>query len=315
MATAQANRISAAPRVCRTGRTLQHSTPRRLLHCVASVTVAQPTSSSSGISGERYVVSDADKALFRKQGFVHLKRVLTEEELQTHVDPVYYRYLRGEIPVVGKDLCDMSGVSGRTPDEYTVYNVMLPRMYFKDWQGNLFEKRCEDIANQLQGGDMAIDYDQILAKRPETTDSIFAWHQDMAYWPPLESSIATATCWLAVTDSTVQNGCMRFVVGSHLEPQVRKHRPVGRSREESHALVTDVDESTEDVVYVPIQRGDITVHNERVVHGSGANRSNSWRNAYVLAYRKKECIAEERRLGFTHSHNDVTSWDVFNKWS
>lgn len=240
---------------------------------------------------------------------------MTEKELQEHIDPVYYRYLRGEIPVPGKDLCDMSGVLGRTPDQFTVYNVMLPRMYCKEWQGNLFERRCRDIANQLHGGDMAVDYDQILAKRPNSSDAIFAWHQDMAYWPPLESSLATATCWLAVTDSTVENGCMRFVPGSNHEPQLRRHAPVGKTREESHALYTPLDENTENVVYVPIKRGDITVHDERVVHGSGPNMSSGWRNAYVLAFRKEECIAEERRLGFTHSHNDKNSWDVFNKWA
>lgn len=37
--------------------------------------------------------------------------------------------------------------------------------------------RMQDIADQLHGGDMDVDYDQILAKRPETSDSIFAWHQ------------------------------------------------------------------------------------------------------------------------------------------
>ena len=32
------------------------------------------------------------------------------------------------------------------------------------------------IADQLQGGDMALDYDQILAKRPASEDAIFAWY-------------------------------------------------------------------------------------------------------------------------------------------
>ena len=59
--------------------------------------------------------------------------------------------------------------------------------------------------------------------------------------------------------------------------------------------------------------GDITVHNERVIHGSGPNRSSSWRHAYVVAFRKAACIAEERSLGFTHSHNDETNWDVFHQ--
>ena len=53
---------------------------------------------------------------------------------------------------------------------------------------------------------MSIDYDQLLAKRPASPDSIFAWHQDMAYWPPLEFDPATCTCWLAIDDSTVANG-------------------------------------------------------------------------------------------------------------
>ena len=55
------------------------------------------------------------------------------------------------------------------------------------------------------------------------------------------------------------------------------------------------------------------MHNERVVHGSGPNRSSGWRHAYVVAFRKAACIAEERALGFTHSHNDVTNWDVFHE--
>ena len=65
-------------------------------------------------------------------------------------------------------------------------------------------------------------------------------------------------------------------------------------------------------MHVPIARGDVTVHNERVMHGSGPNLSPDWRKAYVLAFRKQSCIAEERALGFTHSHNDVTSWDAFH---
>lgn len=62
-----------------------------------------------------------------------------------------------------------------------------------------------------------------------------------------------------------------------------------------------------------LRAGDITVHNERVIHGSGPNRSSVWRNAYVVAFRKAACIAEERAMGFTHSHNDETNWDVFHE--
>lgn len=72
---------------------------------------------------------------------------------------------------------------------------------------------------------MFVDYDQILAKRPRSLDSIFSWHQDLAYWPPTTADTATATCWLAVDDSTIGNGCMRFVPGSNLEDNLREHFP------------------------------------------------------------------------------------------
>jgi ectoine hydroxylase-related dioxygenase (phytanoyl-CoA dioxygenase family) len=65
---------------------------------------------------------------------------------------------------------------------------------------------------------------------------------------------------------------------------------------------------------VEINRGDITVHDQRVVHGSGPNNSDGWRRAYVLAFRTTEMVEEERRLGFSHSHNDTFNWDAFHAW-
>ena len=68
---------------------------------------------------------------------------------------------------------------------------------------------------------------QILAKRPHSKDAVFAWHQDVAYWPPFTQDASTVTCWLAVTDATFDNGCMRFVPGSHAEASIRPHVPGG----------------------------------------------------------------------------------------
>ena len=143
----------------------------------------------------------------------------------------------------------------------------------------------------------------------------------MAYWPPLKSDPATATVWLALDASTRENGCMRFLPGTH-KTALRKQKPVNLSgesgrldEESSHALCTEVDESREGATYAEIGVGDVTVHNEMVVHGSGPNMSDGWRRAYVLAFRTEACVAEERNHGFSHSHNDVINWDSFREWS
>ncbi len=255
--------------------------------------------------GSRYLVTPVEKERFLRDGYIHLQGVLSESEVE-EIEAVYERFLRREIAVPGRDFCDMSGDYQKSFEQFSIINVMLPRRYFPAWQGNIYEQRAASIAEQLSGTGMVIDYDQLLAKRPGKDDAIFLWHQDMAYWVDTRDT-RTATCWLAVDESTIENGCMRFVAGSHLEPRLRPHLALGGDRAKSHTLYTEIDEARENVRYVPIRRGDITVHNERVIHGSGGNHSRSWRRAYIVAFRSQETVAEERSRGFTHSHNDEQS--------
>lgn len=253
-------------------------------------------------SGNRYVISAAEQQAFERDGYVHLKGVLGEAELG-EIETVYDAFMRGEIDVEGKDLYDMAtGEFGTDPQHYALFNVMLPRRYYPGWQGNTFEQVGSSIAEQLCGEGMVLDFDQLLAKHPGREDAVFAWHQDQAYWINTDDR-RTATCWLAVDDSTVDNGCMQFLPGSHDEP-VRPHRPISGSRADQHTLVTDLRPGDE-MVPVEIERGDITVHNEGVLHGSGGNRSTSnRRRAYITAFRSVDTVRRERELGFTHSHND-----------
>jgi phytanoyl-CoA hydroxylase len=253
-------------------------------------------------NGERYFVSDEEKAHFQTQGYVHLRGVLSEDEVE-EIEKIYNAFLRREIAVEGKDFNDMTtGEHNTDPCGYAIVNVMLPRRYYPKWQGNIFEQRAKSIAEQLCGEGMTIDFDQLLAKSPNKPEAVFHWHQDQAYWIDTDDR-RTATCWLAVDDSTTENGCMQFLAGSHLEP-VRSHRPLHDDRTKSHTLRTDLREG-EAPTPVPIKRGDITVHNEGVLHGSGGNySSDSYRRAYIVALRSDEAVRRERTLGFTHSHND-----------
>jgi len=61
---------------------------------------------------------------------------------------------------------------------------------------------------------------------------------------------------------------------------------------------------------LPVKRGGVTIHDERIVHGSSGNTTNRWRRTYIVAYRSKACVDYEREIGFTHSHNDTISWET-----
>ena len=255
--------------------------------------------------GPRYPLTQDEIAAFQRDGYVHLPAVLSAEEV-AQLELVVDRFFRREIPVPGKDYCDMSGDYTRSPEQFAVLNVMLPRKYWPALQGNVYEQRAAHIAEQLCGAGMVLDYDQLLAKRPFRADAVFHWHQDLAYWP-VTADPRTASFWLAIDDSTIDNGCVRFIPGSHRERRLRPHLPMLGDRDQSHTLVAQVDEQRELIRPAELRRGDLTVHHERIVHGSGGNHTQSWRRAYIMAFRSATTVAEERRLGFTHSHNDEKS--------
>ena len=110
------------------------------------------------------------------------------------------------------------------------------------------------------------------------------------------------TLSLAIDETTVENGALRFVTGSGVAQKLLPFKPAGKSRDDTHALVIDIDEAklAADTVTLCAQRGDVTIHDEWVVHGSGGNLSNGERRTFVHALRAAETVELERKAGFSH---------------
>jgi hypothetical protein len=254
---------------------------------------------------DRYPLTDAERSTFASTGWVRLPGFLREEEL-VPLERIYMALLRREIEVPGRDYCDMAGDYATKMEDFAILNVMLPRRYHQPLRDNVYERRAADVARQLCGDDMLLDYDQLVAKPPHKPDATFHWHQDLGYWPTTDDT-RTASFWLAFDDTRLDNGCVRFVRGSHREAKLRAHVPLHGDRDTSHVLVAAVDESRDIIDAAELRRGDVSVHHERAVHGSGGNPSERWRRGYVVAFRSRRTVEHERALGFTHSHNDDPS--------
>ncbi len=253
-------------------------------------------------AGDRYPLTQDEVERFHRDGWLHLPGLLTAAEVEALL-PACMRLLRREVPIRGRDYCDMSGDYHKPIEEYAVLNVMLPRVYLPELRDNVYERRTADVARQLCGDGMVLDYDQIVAKPPHKPAAVFHWHQDLAYWPDTPDP-RTASFWLALDVVDRDNGGVRFVDGSHREPDLRPHLPLHGHRDESHVLAAVVDEARDRPRSARLQPGDVTVHHERTVHGSPGNGSDRWRRGYVVAFRSAAAVAAERAMGFTHSHND-----------
>lgn len=266
-------------------------------------------------NGEVYKITDEEIVYYHQKGYLVLEGVLSEEEMQT-IDPWFDYFIEGKHGGMDRDFCDMSQPYGTKYEDFKLVNAMLPGKYKPEFSNNIFYCVAHSIAQQLRGdkGKAVMDYEQFLAKKPRT-HSEFAMHQDLGYWPETRDTW-TATFSLALSDSEIKNGCLQVVPGSNKEKELRKHRPKGYeeggSRDDSHTLVME-SRPDDKLIHLPVKRGSVTIHDERIVHGSGSNLSDEWRKTYVMAFRDEETVKEERKMGFTHSHNDKVNWEKILK--
>jgi non-heme Fe2+,alpha-ketoglutarate-dependent halogenase len=141
--------------------------------------------------------------------------------------------------------------------------------------------RVVDAVASLLGDDVIV-WGTLLLCKPPHDEEFVAWHQDSAYAGYLAEAQAVSA-WLALSDSTTENGCMRVIPGSHRTKlhHVEAHRPrnmLSRGQE----IEVDVDESH--AVDIELRAGQMSIHHIDIVHGSGPNRSSAWRSGFIIRY-------------------------------
>jgi hypothetical protein len=136
-----------------------------------------------------------------------------------------------------------------------------------------------DMVEQLIGPDLILWGITIFGK-PARTGKATPWHQDGDYYPiePLE----TLTVWISLDGSTPEQGCMRYIPGSHRDHRVYSHHFEHR---DDYTLAQVIDDGQVDLQQardIILEPGQISLHDVYLVHGSGANHSDRRRMGLVL---------------------------------
>lgn len=107
------------------------------------------------------------------------------------------------------------------------------------------------------------------------------WHQDRAVALPEADRTRMVTTWVAITDATVENGCLRVIPGSH-RGSMLPHCP------KPQAAIADgyVDEAG--ARPVPVKAGGVIFFHPLTIHGSLANTSPGVRWSFDLRYNATE---------------------------
>ena len=130
-----------------------------------------------------------------------------------------------------------------------------------------------DLCHDLVGPDVRLYWDQAVYKKPEKPRR-FPWHQDNGY--AFVEPQHYLTCWVALTDATLQNGCPQVAPGWHRQGTLRHHYvdPLGWE------CLSD----PPDVRIAEVGAGGVVVFSSLTPHVTGPNTSGVPRKAYILQY-------------------------------
>lgn len=161
-----------------------------------------------------------------------------------------------------------------------VAKVNVPSRYDPGFGALVRDPRIVGIIAELMGPHVKLYYDQVFAKPPY--DRANRYHQDSVFWSFFASNFQV-TCQVLLDDATVENGCIRFIAGSHRFGLVNWDHL-------SYLLTEDV---LAQEVAVPLHAGDATFHHSLTLHCSGPNTTPYRRRGWSIHY----VSAETRYIG------------------
>jgi chlorinating enzyme len=137
-----------------------------------------------------------------------------------------------------------------------------------------------DTVEALIGPNILVFTSTVWAKEPGDRRYV-SWHQDSAYFGLDPHDEVTA--WVALTDSRVDNGCLRIMPRSHLAADFSHEE----TRHPDNLLIRGqtiggLDESA--ALDIELEPGQFSLHHERTVHGSQVNASERPRIGYAIFY-------------------------------
>jgi ectoine hydroxylase-related dioxygenase (phytanoyl-CoA dioxygenase family) len=235
-------------------------------------------SAASRDAGGALRLSDEQVARFYKDGYLPIQQITIPEEvheLRAGIEDLFQRRV-GEKEGAQEDFLagEKNGVKKTAPQ------IMNPVNYLPELHRTQCFKNAQAIARQILGENARCVCDLAILKQAYVGTGT-PWHQDEAFRDP-SLEYHEMNIWVALQDANAENGCLRYLPGSH-QNEVLVHGPPNNDPT-SQALecIGVFDKDT--VVTCELPAGGCTMHHSRMLHGAGPNVSGDSRLAYVMVF-------------------------------
>ncbi len=139
-----------------------------------------------------------------------------------------------------------------------------------------------DAVESLIGGEVFSNpVYNVRPKVPGVAAGAVPWHQDKSYWPEANAN-PVITVWIPLVDATLENGCL------HIWPRTHTTRVLSFHAETyTGTAYTEIDDEhlkTIEAVPLPLSAGGAILFNDRCIHMSTPNNSDTVRWSVDLRY-------------------------------
>lgn len=213
-------------------------------------------------------LTPAQVTQFDQLGFVVLERVFTDDELAPVIAATDAHEAKTDAFLATRD-GERFSIAERGAITFSLFPVLVDESARRFAAHPVFAELCHDLI----GPNARLYHDQAVYKKPEKPRR-FPWHQDNGY--TFVEPQQYLTCWVALTDATLDNGCPHVVPGLHRTGTLLHHYndPLGWEIFAEHP----------DAVAAPVGKGGIVVFSSLTPHLTGPNTTDAVRKAYILQY-------------------------------
>jgi len=163
-----------------------------------------------------------------------------------------------------------------TPETPRLRRLKDPIKQHEIYRRALRHPKVLEFVSQLIGPAITSNGNKLNLKLANVGSPV-EWHQDWAFYPHTNDDLLAVG--IALDESTLENGCLMVIPGSHRGPLLNHHQDgvfIG--------AVTDPDFQSDAAVPITLKAGGISIHHTRLLHGSSPNRSPNTRRLLLFQY-------------------------------
>lgn len=204
---------------------------------------------------------------YQNEGYTIIPELLSDRELAETTE-IVNRYVEQET------------AKGRRPEHLDMPHLQEPALL-----GVCSQKTVLDAVEKFIGPNIVLFASHIICKAKGDGLEV-PWHQDGIYWDLEPMNVITL--WLAVDESSVENGCMKVVPGTEaLGPLEHVEMENAQTKVLHRGIPADKFDASK-VVNCEIPRGGCSMHSPYLIHGSLPNTSTKRRCGYTMRFMPPE---------------------------